>query len=217
MPTLQQQARALGDPTRHRIFRYLADAGGPVGVAELTEHMGLNHNAIRQHLAKLIAAGLVVERTASGGSRGRPRLIYEIEPSAESRWGVTGPYERLSRLLSEIIRTGDTPVEVGRRSVQRAPADSSSPDDAIDALADAMSREGFDPEVRRRANRIDVILHACPFESTAVADPDIVCNLHLGIAQGLAAHTDRVVLDELIAKDPRRANCRLRFHVDPPT
>jgi DNA-binding transcriptional ArsR family regulator len=36
MTTLQQQARALGDPTRHEVFRYLADASGPVDVAELT-------------------------------------------------------------------------------------------------------------------------------------------------------------------------------------
>ena len=49
---LQVQAKALGDPTRHRIFRYIADAAAPVGVAELTDHVGLNHNAIRQHLVR---------------------------------------------------------------------------------------------------------------------------------------------------------------------
>src|SRR5690554_6625388 len=36
---LQIQARALGDPSRHRIFRYVAEASGPVGVAELTDHL----------------------------------------------------------------------------------------------------------------------------------------------------------------------------------
>ena len=51
--SLQLQARALGDPTRHSIFRYVVDSATLVDVAELTEHMGLNHNAIRQHLAKL--------------------------------------------------------------------------------------------------------------------------------------------------------------------
>ena len=65
MTTLQQQARALGDPTRHAIFRYIADGDGPADVAEITAHFGLNHNAIRQHLAKLISAGLVVETTAA--------------------------------------------------------------------------------------------------------------------------------------------------------
>lgn len=58
---LQQAAKALGDPTRHRIFRYVAEAVAPVGVAELTGFMSLNHNAVRQHLSVLRAAGLVVE------------------------------------------------------------------------------------------------------------------------------------------------------------
>ena len=76
MTSLQQQARALGDPTRHEVFRYLVDAARPVDVPELTEHFGLNHNAIRQHLAKLVDADLVVEETAPSTGRGRPRLRY---------------------------------------------------------------------------------------------------------------------------------------------
>ena len=116
MPTLQVQARALGDPTRHEIFQYVADADGAVDVAELTAHFGLNHNAIRQHLAKLVDAGLVVESTAPPAGRGRPRLCYVVDPSTESRWGVVGPYERLAMMLTEVVRSGDTPVEVGRRT-----------------------------------------------------------------------------------------------------
>jgi DNA-binding transcriptional ArsR family regulator len=45
--TMQEQARALGDPTRHAIFRHIAEAGRPVGVAELNEEFPFNHNAIR--------------------------------------------------------------------------------------------------------------------------------------------------------------------------
>ena len=63
---VQREARALGDPTRHRLFRYIADAPEPVGVAELTSHVGLNHNAVRQHLAVLKEAGLVREETETG-------------------------------------------------------------------------------------------------------------------------------------------------------
>jgi DNA-binding transcriptional ArsR family regulator len=103
---LQQQARALGDPTRHAIFRYLVDAGRAVDVAELTAHFGLNHNAIRQHLAKLVDAGLAVEETVRRRGPGRPRLAYRPHPATDSRWGVAGPYERLSLLLCVIVRTG---------------------------------------------------------------------------------------------------------------
>ena len=109
MTTVQEQARALGDPTRHAIFSRIAEAGQPVGVSDLNEDFSLNHNAIRQHLAKLVDAGLVVETKAPPTGRGRPRLVYAIDPAVEGQWGTSGPYERLSRLLIEIIRTGLDP------------------------------------------------------------------------------------------------------------
>ena len=215
MTTLQVQARALGDPTRHDIFRYVADASGPVGVAELTAWFGLNHNAIRQHLAKLVDAGLVVEGTDAPAGRGRPRLSYALDPSAESRWGVTGPYERLSLLLSEIVRTGDTPIEVGRRAGQRRQLRTGGAvaADPVGVLVDHMAREGFAPTSRRQGRTIDVVLHECPFATTALADPDTVCALHLGLAEGIADASGGLVIDELLPKDPRRAGCRLRGHL----
>src|SRR4051812_44238056 len=115
-PSLQQQARALGDPTRYAIFRAVVDSGGEVDIAELTDAFGFNHNAIRQHLAKLVAAELVKETTAPSSGRGRPRLVYCVDPRADSRWGGQSSYERLSVLLSEMVRTGDSPETVGRRA-----------------------------------------------------------------------------------------------------
>lgn len=210
MSTLQQQARALGDPTRHGIFRFVAEADGPVGIAALTDHFELNHNAIRQHIAKLLDAELVVETSVRGGGPGRPRLMYEVAPAAESRWDVIGPYERLSILLAEVIRTGDTAVAVGERAGQQYRVEASEPDEVVANLVDTMARLGFDPELRRRGKRVDVVLDTCPFASAVLADPDTVCSLHLGIAQGLAAGTG-VDIEELVAKDPRRAKCRLRL------
>ena len=213
MTTLQEQARALGDPTRHEIFRYVADAGTPVAVAELTEYFGVNHNAIRQHLAKLVSARLVLESKAEASGPGRPRLVYEIDPTAESRWGVTGPYEQLSLWLAEIIRSGESPIEVGRRLGRRFRSSKSKTRDAVADLERAMARAGFEPEVRRRGDHVSMVLANCPFKSTAVADPDIVCALHLGLAEGVTDGS-HVIVDELIAKDPRRAKCRLQLHLE---
>ncbi|MFN7148402.1 MAG: helix-turn-helix transcriptional regulator [Microthrixaceae bacterium] len=212
-PSLQVQARALGDPTRHRIFEYLVDAGAPTGVAELTDHFGLNHNAVRQHLAKLVDAQLVVEATAAPSGRGRPRLEFSIDPSAESRWGVTGPYEQLSVLLTEIVRTGDEPVEVGRRAARRRRLGAASDSDPLDVLVDEMTRQGFSPVVRHRGNSTEVVLQDCPFSSAVLTDPETICQLHLGMARGVAETVEGLTVDELIPKDPRRANCRLRCHV----
>ena len=214
MSNLQEQARALGDPTRHGIFRYVADADRPVDVAELTEHFGLNHNAIRQHLAKLVAAGLVVEATAPRTGRGRPRLVYVVDPAADGRWGVTGPYERLSLWLAEVVRTGDTPLEVGRRAGRRQRPVGGAATDPVEVLVDQMARHGFEPTVRQKGDEVDLTLRACPFVSTALADPDTVCELHLGMAYGIAEGIDGLEVDELVPKDPRRAHCRLRCHLE---
>lgn len=214
MSTLQLQARALGDPTRHDLFRFIADAGRSVDVAELTDHLGLHHNAIRQHLAKLVDAGLVTEATAPPAGRGRPRLSYSLNASAESRWGVTGPYEQLTLLLTEIIRSGDSPVEVGRRAGRRLRVGTREEADPVVRLVKAMERHGFEPTASRRGNQVDVVLGACPFETTALVDPDTVCGLHLGLAFGAADSLGGLVVDELITRDPRQGTCRLRCHVE---
>jgi predicted ArsR family transcriptional regulator len=214
--SLQQQARALGHPTRHRIFRYVAEAAQPVDIAQLTAHMGLNHNAVRQHLAKLVEAELVRERRERSGGRGRPRLVYEVNVASSNRWELEGPYERLSRLLAEIIRTGETPVEVGRRAA-RDPA--FAPTRAGGTTADvveAMARQGFEPDVKTHGNQLDVVLRSCPFQSTALADPDTVCSLHLGMAQGLAQDVPGLDVAELVARDPRLGCCVLRLSLDAP-
>jgi predicted ArsR family transcriptional regulator len=211
--TLQEQARALGDPTRYAIFRRVTEAERPIGVAELNQHFDVNHNAIRQHLAKLVAAGLVVETTAAGTGRGRPPLVYVIAPSVEGQWGTTGPYERLSRLLVEVIRTGREPEEVGRRAADQFRIASPSGDVVADISA-AMARQGFDPEVRAARGGAEVVLHDCPFVTAALADRQTVCALHLGIAEGLADGTPGII-DELVAYDPRKADCRLRIRVAP--
>lgn len=214
MSTLQLQARALGDPTRHDLFRYIADAAWPVEVAELTKHVGLHHNAIRQHLAKLVEAGLVIESTSPAVGRGRPRLCYTVDASADSRWGVAGPYERLTLLLAEIIRTGESAVDVGRRAGRRRRIGSSDVSDPVDGLVEQMARHGFESSVKQRGNQVDITLGICPFETTALVDPDTVCGLHLGIAFGAADSLAGLVIDELIPTDPRRGHCRLRCHLE---
>jgi len=210
---LQQEAKALGDPTRHAIFRAIVDAGTAVGVAELNEAFPLNHNAIRQHLAKLVEAGLVVESTAPPAGRGRPRLLFTADPAVAGRWGTEGPYQRLSELLVEVIKTGQGPEEVGRRAADRFRAPVPTGDAVADVSA-AMARQGFEPELRSDATAAEVVLQACPFAEVAVTDRDTICALHLGIAEGLVDGSD-VVVDQLIAYDPRRAGCRLRLQRAP--
>src|SRR5690606_29132274 len=170
----------------HSIFAYVRDAPRPVGVAELTRHLGLNHNAIRQHLAKLRDADLVVEERARRAGPGRPALQYRPNPGAIERWGGRGPYEALSGLLLELLRGEATPREVGRRAGARLAVEYGTSADSVEILDAVARRLGFEPRVEGGAVSTDVVLERCPFAELAAASPEIVCDLHHGIAEGIA-------------------------------
>lgn len=202
--TLQRQARALGHPTRHRLWRHLLEADDALGVADLTRATKLNHNTVRQHLAQLVDAGLVSETVAPADGPGRPPLRYTVVAEARQRWDTSdqptgNPYERLSELLLEVIATGDDPRRVGRRNAERFVA---GPPDAapVERLRASLAVNGFDPVL----DGDELVLGACPFASAASVDPATVCALHRGITEGLV---DGDV--DLIVADPRTAGCRV--------
>lgn len=205
----QREARALGDPTRHRLFRYVAEASEPVGVAELTDFVQLNHNAVRQHLAVLKEAGLVVEEVEQRSRPGRPRLLYRLAPEAAGRWGTPGAYAWLASLLSDAVRRRLEPRQVGRQDGHRRGAELAGSGDRLDLLEDELERRGFRPTRTERGRKVEFVLGRCPFADVAGPDPDTVCQLHLGLAEGLAEGLGGMEVEDLIAKDPRRAGCRL--------
>lgn len=203
----QEQARALGDPTRHELYRYIAAAGRDVDVPELTDHVALNHNAVRQHLAKLVAAGLVVEGREQRTRPGRPRLVYR---PADPVVPVDGGYERLAAWLTEVVATGDSPLDIGRRAGARTAAPLEVSDAGpFERMRLAMEAHGFAPTLRRRAGQTEVVLGRCPYATAVLADPETICSLHLGLAEGVAGRLGDVQVDGLVPHDPRRAGCRL--------
>jgi hypothetical protein len=63
-------------------------------------------------------------------------------------------------------------------------------------------------------DQINLVLQSCPYETTALADPDTVCDLHLGLAHGLAESIGGIIVDDLVRLNPRQAHCRLHCHVE---
>ncbi|MGH9170564.1 MAG: helix-turn-helix transcriptional regulator [Acidimicrobiales bacterium] len=213
---LQSEARALGDPTRHRLFRYIAGAAGPVGVAELTAYVGLNHNAVRQHLAVLKDAWLVVEEVENRSRPGRPRLLYRLHPEVAGRWGTPGAYAWLATLLSDAVRRKQDPRQVGRQNGHRRAAELAGTGDSVEVLETEMVRRGFRPTRAERGRRVEFVLGRCPFAEVAGSDPGTVCQLHLGLAEGLAEGLGGLEVERLVPKDARRAGCRLVLRRDQP-
>ncbi|MDQ2813805.1 MAG: ArsR family transcriptional regulator [Actinomycetota bacterium] len=206
---VQREGRALGDPARHRLFCYIADAPQPVGVAELTGYLHLHHNAVRQHLAVLRDAGLVTEETEDRSRPGRPRLLYRLHPEVAGRWGTAGAYAWLAAVLSGAIRRKQEPRQAGRQHGHQRAAELAGPGDPADLLEQEMARRGFRPARAERGRRISFVLGRCPFAEVAVIDPGTICGLHLGLAEGLADGLGGLAVEQLMARDARRAGCRL--------
>lgn len=115
------------------------------------------------------------------------------------------------------MRTGDPPIEVGRRTGRARRAGPAPAADPVGELAREMARLGFEPEVEVPAAdtpagpSVTMTLANCPFAATARLDPETVCSLHLGMAQGLAGAIGGIEVTGLCVDDPVTAGCRLRI------
>jgi ArsR family transcriptional regulator len=74
--TLAGQFAALADPVRLRLVSLLSNAEGAVCACDLVEPVGKSQPTVSHHLARLVAAGLVVSE-----KRGR-NVWYAVVPAA---------------------------------------------------------------------------------------------------------------------------------------
>lgn len=115
-------------------------------------------------------------------------------------------------LLVEALRRGRSPREVGAEAGRQLAATVQGSTDPVDRIETIAARRGFEPRRVDRRGSVELVLEHCPFESTASTAPEIVCQLHLGLAEGIAeASGGSVEVTQLIARNPRRAGCRLKL------
>lgn len=205
---MQLQAKALADPSRFRLFRHIVQAERAVGVAELTELLGFNHNAIRQHLTVLTESGLVAETTERRTTRGRPRKEYTARQDALNAFrSVSGSYEKLASLLLQVIAEEQEPFDVGYRAALASAIDepeAENPAEVIDLLLKQLAAEGFEPE---QTSPLSAKLLHCPFADVAADGPGVVCELHRGLISGYLAGRDETMTGDLSPRDPHKAGC----------
>ena len=205
--------RAVADPTRLAVLRAIQAADAPLGVQALADRVGVHANAVRQHLAHLRDAGLVLEETFRTGGLGRPRLVYRADPDSAGSLAGWNPYETLSRLLVQVA-TGRDPVEVGAEHGRRL-ADAAPERDPVDVLDAVARRHGFDPTVEPAPGGVDLVLGRCPFAASVTPDR-LVCDLHRGMAEGIAARRGGAVVVSLAAAPPHEGGCRFHVRVTAP-
>ena len=215
LPQASAASTALAQPTRARIFEELVERKGGVRIEQLAELLGLHPSAVRQHLERLLAAGLV-ERTPISAGRGRPHFEWSVAPDAEPGDAPPTGYSELSAWLTELSGTGATAIRRARRTGRRigaeiAPADAGS--DPAETFQSAVAALGFGPRPgRKRSGRLTYRLENCPYRKAAEQNPEVVCALHRGLTEGLLdVIAPEAELTDFRPKDPCDAGCLLEI------
>lgn len=182
--------RALASPSRARLVELLRAADRPLDAAELAELTGLHLSTVRSHLARLVEAGVLTARSDPGGRPGRPRQRYEVDDEDDGDDG----YRFLATALTGALRaTTDDPGAAARVSgeawgrflVDRPPPGRRiGAEEALDRVRAMLAAAGFAPEPGEAA---ELLVRRCPFLALAREEPEVVCNLHLGLLRGALA------------------------------
>lgn len=197
-------ARTLASGSRVDLLHRLQD-GGEHTIGELAAATGLHENTTREHLQRLVADGFAQRAPERRTVRGRPRMVYRAvsaddlrtDPRAQDRIEESIARVALTRVLleglgREVGSSVSAAQAAGRamaddpalRSVPpRAVPGASEADRQLDALEGHLERLGFDPELDR--SQLEFHLYRCPFLDLARSRPEVVCNVHLGLVQGV--------------------------------
>jgi predicted ArsR family transcriptional regulator len=183
--------KALGDETRFAMYRELATSTTPLSAQELADALGLHANTVRLHLERLRDAGLVDVEAIHRGTVGRPQHLYSLAAGAPGLGFDPPAHALLAGLLAAMAEQLGADAEAakatgrawGLEAGKRTPSRS-----CLDSLAAELDRLGFEPAADEDLGpdgtaRID-FLH-CPFRELAEAYPELVCNLHRGLCEGV--------------------------------
>jgi predicted ArsR family transcriptional regulator len=189
-PTPVLEAPVALSGQRLRVLEYVR-AHSPVRVAEAAAALDLHANTVREHLDAVVELGLVERSTARTSGRGRPATLYRAS-AADPAVAIRDYAGLATALAGQLARTSAHPerdaraagVEWGRELIDEY---SQTGGDARQSVLEALARLGFAPDDDPDAlgAHRGVALRRCPLLNAARRYPTIVCQVHLGIVEGM--------------------------------
>jgi predicted ArsR family transcriptional regulator len=182
--------KALGDNTRYAIYLELARSAVPLATAEIAESLGLHANTVRPHLERMRDVGLLDVQSEARGAVGRPQHRYSLAADAPSVGLEPPTFPLIARMLLRAATlagtTADEAADAGREQGRHDGAElARSRGGCLDALMTELERLGFDPAAAADDATATVAFTHCPFRELALTNPEIVCNLHRGLVEGV--------------------------------
>jgi predicted ArsR family transcriptional regulator len=180
---------SLTDPTRRRLYAFVARSIEPVGRDEAADALGIPRQTAAYHLDRLAEEGLVdVEflrlSGRSGPGAGRPAKLYKRTQRDREVSLPPRRYGLAARILLEAVSLG----AVKRKDLVAA-AHRIGVGLAEQGLDRALHETGYDPVMEEG----EIRFRNCPFHALKDEDQRTVCNLNLGLVEGMieGANDDR--------------------------
>lgn len=194
--------KVLADGSRYAIYQEVARADEPMSTTAIAARLRLHPNTVRLHLEKLREVGLLEVSTDRHGSVGRPQHRWAVVDQAPSLGLEPSGFRLLAHLLAELATERpidpDALAAVGRRRAlttsSRRTSRAEPPRVAcLRAVMDELTDLGFDPSLdpdtpldpELPCDLATISFTRCPFRELAVLYPDVVCELHRGLTEGI--------------------------------
>ncbi|MBB2891443.1 metalloregulator ArsR/SmtB family transcription factor [Flexivirga oryzae] len=194
--------------TRDRVLRTISERG-PITAAELADSLGLTPAAVRRHLDCLAHDELVEEHEPTGAAerkRGRPARAFVVSAVGHAR--LRGDYDSLAGSVLQFLRdtAGDDAVTEFARQRADAMAQQARPivesagadlDDRTQALADALTEQGFAATTRPVGNDtplagVQLCQGHCPVQHVATEFPQFCEEEAKAFSRTLGVHVQRL-------------------------
>ncbi len=174
-------------PTRTQVLEHLRTLDVAAPLDEIASAVGIHQNTARFHLDALAGAGLVIRDTEHREVPGRPKVLFRAA-------GLTRDtsYQNLAQVMVRHLaaRLPDGPeraLEAGQawgESLRQELVAEDPSREPLDRLVDGMASLGYEPQLVGDADPVLDLL-PCPYGPLASDDPEIVCQMHLGLMRGV--------------------------------
>lgn len=172
-------------------------------IRELCEATGLHANTVREHLQRLIEGGYVIQTSEHRTTRGRPRTLYS---AANGTPEASSPVARDK--VAEAARRGD----LMRRMLSEPESElGHEATNQLDALIEHLEESGFEPVVDE--SRMTVELTPCPHAASAAEHRPMLCQVHLGLMQGVLTQAGGPIVAECVLAAQRPEECTVALRV----
>lgn len=183
---MSQPAPERLGPRRAQVLRHLRESGTPLTVAEIAGFVGLHPNTTRFHLDGLTRAGLVRRTLEQRSEPGRRKVLYQAVPGRGDQYRALAAtlVKHFAGPLTDRVDRAQAAGRAWGDELRAAWLGIAGPQESIDRLVQCMADLGYQPAFVAEPDPT-VVLRACPFRDLAVEAPSVVCQLHLGLANGL--------------------------------